>query len=190
MPPVQSQSPSIGGFEHDMANRMAAMEAHARQNHDYVGQLASTIQGLMASVEYERRRGDHLEVRMNEFQRLGFDLNQEVHKLKTTLATRQEEAPATSAKIAIIETTLVNLQTTVAKAGTAVEQNVAEVEKTVTALREMKPAEGAVISATFQQQSQEISAVREALLKAPVGLRTSTSVEDARAVMFTEDMRQ
>ena len=77
-----------------------------------------------------------------------------------------------------------------AKAGTAVEQNVAEVEKMVTALREVKPVEGAVISATFQQQSQEISAVRDALLKTPAGLRTSTSVEDARAVMFTEDMRQ
>ena len=32
--------------------------------------------------------------------------------------------------------------------------------------------------------------MREALLKAPAGLHTSTSVEDARAVMFTEDMRQ
>ena len=103
------------------------METQARQNHDYVGQLAATIQALTASVEYERRRGDNVEVRMNEFQRLGFDLNQDVHKFKTTLDTRQEEAPATSAKIAIIETTLVNLQTTVAKAGIAVEQNVAEV---------------------------------------------------------------
>ena len=173
-----------------MVNRMVAMETQARMNHDYVGQLAGTIQALTTSLEYERRRGDNLEVRMNEFQRLGFDLNQEVHKIKATVESRHEDAPNISAKIAIIEATLVSLQSTVAKAGTAVEQNVAEVEKTVTALQEVKPAEGAVISATFRQQSQEIHAMKEALFKTPIGIHTGTSVEDARMVPFTEEMRQ
>ena len=167
------------------------MEILSRQNHEYVSKLAGAVQALTNAFGFERRRGDTFEVRMNEFQRLGFDLNLETNKLKASLEIRPEEPPSISAKFAVIEATLVNLQTTVAKAGTAVEQNVAAVEKDVAALQSAKPDEGSVISATFQQQSSEIGAVRDALLRAPTtGIQTNTPVGDARGISFTDEMRQ
>ena len=69
--PIQDVLPSIGGFENDMSNRMAAMETAARQNHVYVNQFAQTIAAMAATVEFERQRNSVLEGRMDEYQRLG-----------------------------------------------------------------------------------------------------------------------
>ena len=84
MPPIQDSLPSIGGFEHDISNRVAAAELQLRQNHAYVSQMANTFQALRDTVEFERRRNDMLEHRMDEYQRLGFDLNQSVQTMKVS----------------------------------------------------------------------------------------------------------
>ena len=138
MPPVQDNLPTTGGFENDISNRVAATKHQLRQNHVYVSQMANTLQALRDSVEYERRRSDMLEHRMEEYQRLGFDLNQSVQTMKVSWDVHPEH-PATTAKLALIEATLVSLQKCVATAGTAVEQNVAAVEKDVAAFRSPSP---------------------------------------------------
>ena len=157
--PIQDVLPSLGGFENDMSNRMATMETAARQNHVYVGQLAKTIAALSASLEFERRRDCVLEGRMDEYQRIGFNMNQTVQTIKVTQDMRADDSVA-NAEFAALEQTLQGLQVTVAKAGTAVEQQVAAVEKDVAALHGVKPAEGAVITAAISQQTQQIGVMQ------------------------------
>ena len=184
MPPIQDSHPSIGGFENDISNRMAAAELQLRPNHNYVNQMANTIKALTDTVEFERRRNDMLEHRMDEYQRLGFDLNQNVQTMKMAQDTRPTDQ-AIATKFAVIEAALVSLPNCVATAGTVVEQNVAAVEKNVAALQNAKPNEGAVISATFQQQSQESTAVRDAFLRGPPGMMQAALIGGSRAIAFT-----
>ena len=188
--PIQDVLPTLGGFENDVSNRIATLELMARQNHVYVGQLAQTIQGLTVSLEFERQRNGMLETRMDEFQRFGFDLHRDMHTIKGAWDNRPEDQNV-AIKIAAIEATIIGLQVTVAKAGTAVENNVAAVEKDVAALHGAKPAEGAVITAAIFQQSQEIHAMREALRTADVVQRQPIgSTLNVQTVQFTEEMRQ
>ena len=105
------------------------METAFRQNHVYPNNLAQTVQASIATVEFERQRYSFLEGRMDEYQRLGFDLNQSVQTMKMAWDTRPEDA-TTINRFSVLEATLQSLQPTVAKAGTAVEQNAAAVEKT------------------------------------------------------------
>ena len=75
--------------------------------------------------------------------------------MRTVIDMRQADTEV-MAKIMLIESTLVQLQLTVAHAGTTLEQDVA-------GLHSAKPQEGAVLTAAFQQQSQEITAMRDAV---------------------------
>ena len=70
----------MGGFENDIGNRMSAMEPAMRENHAYVSRLAQTIQALSDTVEFERQRNAVLEGRMDEYQRLGFNINQSLQR--------------------------------------------------------------------------------------------------------------
>ena len=123
-------------------------------------------------MEFEHHRNAVLEARMDEFQHLGFNVNQSVQTMQAAWNVRPEDQNV-AAKIAAIEATVLGLQLTVAKAGTALENNVAAVEKDVAALHQAKPAEGAVITAAISQQSLEIHAMREAFKTTDIVQRQS-----------------
>ena len=107
---------------------MAAIETAARQNHDYVSRLTQTVQALTTTVDYERQRNRVLEGRMDEYQRLNFDLNQTVRTMKTSLEMRPDPDATINArmatldsiftaKLAVLESTLQSLQTIVLQPG-------------------------------------------------------------------------
>ena len=197
--PVQDVAPppSLGGFENDISNRLVAIETAARKNHDYVGRLARTVQSLLKTVDFEQQHNKVLEGRMDEYQRLGFDLNQTVRTMNISLEMRPDPDATINArmatfdsiftaKLAMLESTLQSLHTTFATAGTAVEQNVAAVEKHVARLHGAKPVEGATITAAISQQSQRIGEIQQALHGGQsIGLANAGG-----SVPFTEEMRQ
>ena len=86
--PIQDTTPTLGGFENDMSNRVATLALTARQNHSYAGQFAQTIQGITTSLELERQRNNVFETRMDEFQRLGFELNRSVQNIQAAWDVR------------------------------------------------------------------------------------------------------
>ena len=166
-------------LESGLNSRVQLLEYQAQQNHVYVGQLARALEGLKASLEFEQQRNAVLEGRMDEHQKLSFDMNLKVQGVRTAINMRTLDQEF-AAKFVQIEATMVHLQATVAHAGTVLEQDVA-------GLHHAKPQEGAVLTAAFQQQSQEITAVRDAVRAA--GSLPSVAVGNPMGVTFTEEMR-
>ena len=169
-------------LENGMGARVLLLEQQALQNHASVGRLAMVIEGLKTNLDWEQQRSAMLEGRMDEYQKMSFDMNLKFQNVKTVINMRTAEHAEYSAKFLQIEASMVHLQSTVAHAGTVLEQDVA-------GLHQAKPQEGAVLTAAFQQQSQEITAVRDAVRAASSLPSVAVGIPMPMGVAFTEEMR-
>ena len=62
-------------LENGIGARVLLLEQQAQQNHVYVGRLAMAIEGMKANLEFEQQRNAMLEGRLDEHQKMSFDMN-------------------------------------------------------------------------------------------------------------------
>ena len=179
--------------EKNVEARLTALEQQQRQDHAFLNGLVQDLRGLAQVVELQHGNVKDIDTGLQEHARVSFELRKEVFAMKQNFESKNF-APDDVFKVGtgqVIASKLVQIEAIMEVMKNFVESVGAregKVEQTILEIQGERPIEGQAIREAFQQQSSEISQVKNLVKQFEQNPTAAPGAVVAGNIVFTKEM--